>query len=282
MNAMQPLEPLYTADLFLPLHQELVSLLRGLAPTAWDRPTLAGAWRVRDVAAHLLDGDLRKLSAYRDGHAIPMPRGAPKTFEELTAALNRLNADWVRAARRMSTRVLVELIEVTGPAVAALMASLPPHEPALFAVNWAGEDQSENWLDIGREYTERWHHQMQIREAVGAPGLVDRRWLFPLLEISARALPRAYAPVTAREGASVVLDVTGEAGGAWCVVRGKGAWEARRGGPQQPDARVRLDADAAWRLYFNALPLPEARRRATVEGDADLAAPMFAARAVMV
>ena len=59
---MEPLSPVYTADLFAPLGAELVSLLRGLGESDWTRPTLAGAWRVRDVAAHLLDGDLRKLS----------------------------------------------------------------------------------------------------------------------------------------------------------------------------------------------------------------------------
>ncbi|NOT45466.1 MAG: hypothetical protein HOP14_12765 [Acidobacteria bacterium] len=69
---LQPLAPTYTADLLAPLHDELVQLLRGLPPEAWDRPTVAGAWRVRDVVAHLLDGQLRTLSALRDGH-LPAP-----------------------------------------------------------------------------------------------------------------------------------------------------------------------------------------------------------------
>jgi hypothetical protein len=53
------LAPTYTALLFAPPHAELLALLRGLAPAQWDAPTVAGAWRVPDVAAHLLDGDLR-------------------------------------------------------------------------------------------------------------------------------------------------------------------------------------------------------------------------------
>ena len=63
---MEPLPPLYTAPLFAPLHAELLSLLRALTPEDWERPTLARAWRVKDVAAHLLDTQLRKLSAQRD------------------------------------------------------------------------------------------------------------------------------------------------------------------------------------------------------------------------
>jgi len=52
---MRPLEPLYTAHLFPPLHAELIALLRSLTPEDWERPTVAGSWRVRDVVAHLLD-----------------------------------------------------------------------------------------------------------------------------------------------------------------------------------------------------------------------------------
>ena len=67
---MEPLAPIYTAELFRPLHRELIALLRGLDSDRWVAPTIAGSWRVRDVAAHLLDGDLRKLSGGRDGHRL--------------------------------------------------------------------------------------------------------------------------------------------------------------------------------------------------------------------
>jgi len=42
-------------------------LLRGLSPADWNAPKLAGAWTVKDVAAHLLDGNLRTLAMLRDG-----------------------------------------------------------------------------------------------------------------------------------------------------------------------------------------------------------------------
>lgn len=198
-RSLEPLTPVYTADLFPPLHQELLALLRGLAPADWERPTVAGSWRLRDVAAHLLDVDLRKLSIQRDGHLVP-PEEPIGGYGDLVRFLNRLNADWVAASRRLSPRVLVDLLATTGPAVSEVVAALPPHEPATFSVSWAGESRSENWFDVGREYTERWHHQMQIRDAVGAPLLLERRWLHPLLDLSVRALPRAYESVAADPG----------------------------------------------------------------------------------
>src|SRR5687767_9501737 len=186
------IEPLYTTDLFAPLYRELIVLLRGLEPADWERPTVAGAWRVRDVVAHLLDGALRKVSVYRDGHALAPDRQI-HSYGDLVGFINDLNAGGVSYSRRLSPRLLTDLLEMTGRWMAELVESLDPHAPALFSVAWAGESQSENWMDTGREYTEVWHHQMQIRDAVNAPGLLEGRWLYPLLDFSVRALPHAYA-----------------------------------------------------------------------------------------
>jgi hypothetical protein len=233
------------------------------------------------VAAHLLDVDLRKLSVHRDGHS-PAPTEPIEGYQDLVRFLNGLNAQWVGAARRMSPRVLVELLSFTGPMVAELVAALPPHEPSLHSVSWAGEDESQNWLDIGRDYTERWHHQMQIRDAVGAPGLLERRWLFPLLDLSLRALPRAYGGFDAPDGTSLVILLSGEDGDAWSLVREAGRWQLGRGSVPGAAATITLDPDSAWRLLYNALPDDAARRAVRIDGDAALAEPLFATRSVMM
>jgi hypothetical protein len=46
--------------------EKLIELLRSLSPSEWDGQTVAPRWKVRDVAAHLLDTVLRKLSLVRD------------------------------------------------------------------------------------------------------------------------------------------------------------------------------------------------------------------------
>jgi len=270
-----------TAHLFAPLHAELMGLLRGLEPGDWERPTIAGAWRVRDVAAHLLDTSLRRLSAQRDGHR-PASETPIESYRDLVAFLNRLNADWVQIARRFSPRVLADLLEVSGPAVAKLVSSLPPHDKAIISVAWAGEDTSENWFDVGREYTEWWHHQAQIRAAVGAPALASRRFLHPVIELSLYALRVALAGTDVADGGAVVIRVEGEAGGAWSLVKSGPEWVLFRGGAASPVLTVRMDADAAWRLFFNALPAEEARTRISFEGNEDLANRVLGARGVMV
>jgi uncharacterized protein (TIGR03083 family) len=278
---MDRLRPTLTAHLFPPLHRELVSLLRGLAPEDWQRPTSAGAWLVHDVAAHILEGDLRRLSIGRDGHRL-IPDRSIADYADLVGWLNALNADWTRVARRFSPAILIDLMDVTGPKVSAFFAGLAADAPALFAVGWAGEEVSQNWFDIGRDYTERWHHQMQIRDAVGVPGLTSREWLQPILELGIRALPRAYASTASASGTVVAFEITGDAGGVWSLVREASEWALVEGQPGAPAAWIRLDADSAWRLLFNSMPSQTARDRAVIGGESALSAPYFSARALMV
>ena len=244
-----------TRYLFAPLHAELMSLLRGLSADDWERPTLARAWRVRDVAAHLLDTQLRRLSGHRDGHR----RDGLENPSHIVDYINHLNATWVDAARRFSPRVIVDLLEVSGPALAAFFESLPLDGRAFFPVSWAGESESQNWMDIGREYTEWWHHQMQIRDAAGAPLLLDAEWFAPLLELSVRAI-RPSAPVL------LVVDDHRFALGP------EGA----------PVVTVRTDADSAWRMLYNALSAEEIAARVRVEGDGAAARAVTGARSVIV
>jgi uncharacterized protein (TIGR03083 family) len=279
---LEPIGIIPTAHLFPGLHRELMALLRGLTADEWFRPTLARGWLVRDVAAHLLDGDVRRLSFQRDCHPIPQPDRPVTGFPDLVQLFNKLNADWIRAARRVSPGVLMDLMEVTGPQVAGLFATLDPRGPAFFPVAWAGESSSENWFDIGRDYTERWHHQAQIREAVGAPLLDGPEWLRPVFELSMNAFRRALEDVHAAPGTALVFLVSGAAGGTWSVVRSADAWSVFRGAATPAAVRAECDADTAWRLFFNALAEGEARRRVAADGDARLIEKVWSVRGVMV
>jgi uncharacterized protein (TIGR03083 family) len=276
------LPPTDTRRFFRPVARELVTLLRGLPADAWNRPTIAGSWRVRDVAAHLLDVTLRRLSFHRDAHPPPAPATPPRTERELTAFISRLNAQWVDAAARISPRVLVDLHETAGAALADFAESFPDDGPALFPVSWAGEASSAGWFDLGREFTEQWHHQAQIRDAVGAPPLADPAWLHAVLLIALRGLPHAYRDADARPGRAVTIAIAGDAGGEWTLRRGERAWTLLAGRDDDAAAHVSMSDDTAWRLLFNALPPDAARARVTATGDASLSAPLLRARSVIV
>ena len=277
---LAPMAPVFLVDLFPGLHAELMTLLRGLKPSDWNRPTACALWSVKDIAAHLLDGNVRRLSFGRDG-LTATPDVPISSYTDLVGYLNRLNAEWTAAARRLSPRVLIELLDFTSGPVHAFFRSLDPHAPARFAVAWAGEAASPNWFDIGREYTERWLHQQQIREAVGAEGLTARRWLQPTLDIFVRALPFTYQSVKAPVGRSVRIAIEGEAGGVWTLVRGAEGWRIFAGWEAGPAAAVSLDQDAAWKLFSKGLDQESARRSIRIEGDRNLGEPVLGTLAVM-
>jgi uncharacterized protein (TIGR03083 family) len=271
-----------TRALFRPVSSELVALLRGLPAEAWERPTIAGSWVVRDVLAHLVDLMFRRLSFHRD-RMTPPPPSRPITNErDFVEFINGLNRDFVDATRRFSPQVLTDLFDKASADLADFFEQLPLEAPALFPVSWAGEQTSEGWFDIGREFTELWHHQAQIRLAVAAPALAAPRYLRATLEIAVRGLPYAYRGVQAPDRTSIVVAIHGPAGGMWTLVREADRWEILSGCPEKPDAAVRISDQNAWRLLFNALPHAHAAAVVEVEGNASLVQPMLSARSVIV
>ena len=280
--SLESLRPVDTRGMFRPVSGSLVALLRSLPPDDWLQPTVAGTWRVRDVVAHLLDTTLRRLSFHRDAMTPPPPQGPINSDRDFVAFINGLNARWVDAARRLSPRVLTDLYEHASVEAADWFEAQALDAPALFPVSWAGEQASANWFDIGREFTELWHHQQQIRMAVRAGALPDPRHLHAVIDIAARGLPHAYRNVVAEPGQTVVFDVTGPAGGQWTLVRHDDRWTLAEGEPASETARVRLGEDAAWKLLFNALPDKDVVGAVAVSGRVELASALLRARSVIV
>jgi uncharacterized protein (TIGR03083 family) len=266
---MKPVEPILTVELFPPLSRELLGLLKGLSPAGWASPTACGDWSVKDVAAHLLGSNLGRLSS-RDVSL--KPSGEPViSFDELVSIIDRENALWVQAARRISPAILMEFLDLTDGRLYEYFKSLKPGAPARIAVSWAGDSSSPNWFDIAREYTEKWLHQQHIREAIGRPLLTERQWLFPVLDTFLRALPHHYRNVEAPEGTSIAIQVTGEAGGEWTLVKQGADWHLFAGHDPGATARIVLDQDLAWRLFTKGINVEDAGRQVKLEGDPALA-----------
>ena len=270
--------PILVLDRFAELRARLLELLRSLSPEDWDQRTAAPLWTVRDVAAHLLGGDIGMLSRRRDGYT---PPGNPiRSHQDLVDLINHLNDTWVKATRRMSGTVLCDLLAHTGPLVEAYFASLDPFAPGE-PVSWAGPDPAPVWLDLAREFTERWHHQQQIRDATGRPPLYEPRFFAPVLDAFVRAVPNTFREVPAAEGTTVKLEVIGASGGSWFLRRGSGGWELFVEAGAPPTAEVALPEDAAWRLFTKGLSGTEAARRAMMRGDDALAANVFSTIAII-
>ena len=210
---MRQAPPIIVVHLFPELLDALLRLLGGLSAREWMRPTACPGWCVKDVALHLLGVEVGYLARRRDGHALAV---ASSSWEELVTWINDANAAWVQAARRLSPRLLIDLLQCTGLHMCEFVRSLDPYAMG-DAVSWIGPEPAPVWLDLAREYTEHWHHQQQIRDAVGQPGLKQPRYFVPVLAAFVRALPRAFRATRAAAGTTVTLTITGESGGQWSV-----------------------------------------------------------------
>ena len=264
---MKNLQPVLTGHLFGEVRRELVSLLKGLRCEEWTLPTAATKWNVKDVALHILGGDLGNLSRRRDGFSLPADLAS---YEKLVAFINEINALWVAAGERMSARLLIDLTEHVGKQADEYFAGLDPYAMGA-AVSWAGDGPMPVWFDVAREYTERWHHQQQIRDATGRPGLYERRLFEPVLDTFVRGLPHTFRDVQATSGIVVQLNVTGALQKTWTLVRDDGSWKLFDGADQRKDAAVALAAEDAWKIFTRGIRGGEAERRAELSGDRRLA-----------
>jgi uncharacterized protein (TIGR03083 family) len=275
---MRPADPVDVRDRFEPERSALLDVLEGLTPREWDAATVCPGWTVKDLAAHLVGDDMGIVARWRDDHV----GGSivTESWDELVAEINRRNEAWVDAMRRLSPRLLIELLGwAAEPALAAFKGR--DRDELAGPVSWAGPDPAPGWLHVAREYTERWHHQQQIREAVGQPLLDDPAFLRPVLATFARSLPRAYRDTAAPTETQIGVDFSGPAGSRWAVVRQEDRWTLLEGPADDPVAVIRIDQDAAWRLFTRGLARDAAAAAVSVEGDPSWRNPFLGALAIL-
>jgi len=262
-------DPILCAPLLRKVDEKLIELLRSLTPGEWELQTIAPQWKVRDVAAHLLDTALRKLSMVRDScfvEAVDI-----RSPQDLIALVNRLNREGVTVYRRLSPRVLIDMMQLACEQSAVFHESLDPFAPAAFAVSWAGEDKSLNWFDTARELTERWHHQQQIRFATDRPGIMTPELYHPVLDCFMRGLPHVCRDVDSPVGTTLLFEISGECGGRWILSRTSTDWRFIPQPAKTFASRVTFPQELAWRLVTKGIDRDSARAQIHVEGDQGLA-----------
>ena len=261
--------------LFPELYSELIELLQNLSIDEWNYPTSSSKWNVKDIVAHLIDTDLRRISFQRD-HLIPLAYDRQiEINKQLVEYLNHLNNSWVEVSKRLSPGVLIDLLSYIKIEIPKMLNALDISAEALFPVLWAGEEKSKCWFDIAREYTEKWYHQQQIREAVGKPFLSDEKWMHPLIDTLVRSLPYFYMNKFPYKTNSIVqLIVNDISNGKW-ILKKNNAWELFVGETSDYSSKVVMNADTAWRLFSKHIPKEDAIKRITIEGDIELGQAMF-------
>jgi hypothetical protein len=204
------------------------------------------------------------------------------SYQELVAYLNELNATWVNAMKRVSPQLLIQQLESTGKQYIQYLNTLKPFEQAKYSVAWAGEETSLNWFDIAREYTEKWHHQQQIRDAVGIPGLITKELFYPCIDTFMYALSHSYRNIDATEDTVIKITVSSNIGGDWYLQKAADNWQLLK---QQPSntihSEVIIDPDTTWKFLTKAITPQAAMVKSTVMGNTQLGNTVFSTIAVM-
>jgi uncharacterized protein (TIGR03083 family) len=231
--------------------ERFVALLETLDPDDWEKPTACTGWSVRDILAHQAGG-YESGTGYRAMFRQLSSR--PKAGQLIEDAVNaRQLAD--RAGR--SPAELMEELRQVGPLGSrkwayefrlAKLFSLPHPVPGWLSLRhlmWVihSRDTWMHRLDIcratGRHFEQTADHDGRIAELV-------------ILDVGKQLSQKLG-------GSGMVLNLSGTAGGAWQV------------GRAEPAAEVQMDA-----LDFNILAsgrysYEEARSRAFIDGDVNLA-----------
>jgi hypothetical protein len=192
--------------------------------------------------------------------------------------LDEFNQLWVDAARRISPDVLTELIDLAGRRFEEHVAGLDP-DAIGGPVEWATQDApAPVWLDIAREYMERYVHQDQIRRACQRPPL-GKRFAGPVLATAVHALPLALADVDRPPGTIVAfIAADGDNEAAWYLTRTQHEWELGRAVPAEPaDCEVRTTTAGAIQSFVRDPAAPAF----TWRGDPELARAVSQAKAVL-
>ena len=278
---MKQLEAIFTIDLMSKIDKKLIELLKTISDEDWSRETVAPKWKVKDIAVHLLDGNIRTLSMLRDNYFNESTKNF-NSYEDLVNYLNILNADWVNAMKRVSPIVLTELLEITGKQYCAYLESLNPFDKATFSVAWAGEKVSENWFHIAREYTEKWHHQQQIRLAIGRDKeLLTDEFYFPYLDTSMRALPYHYRTIQGNYGDIIKFVIYGKSDKEWFLKWIGNGWKLVADSEENETCEVKIKDAIAWRALTKGIDKKEAIEKSIIKGNLELGSRFFELIAVM-
>ena len=274
-----PAEPPWDfASLFLVERARLSELLASLNPADWDRPSPCPGWTVLGLCGHLVGDDLGFLARHRDGHfGTPGPGDASES--EFIAWLDGLQDEWVRAARRLSPRIVTDLLEWAGPQVAETVRGEDPRARTA-GVSWAGTEPVPAWLNHVRELSEYWIHRQQLLQAVGRPSDPRADLAWPVLDGLRWAYPFRLGQAVAQPGDSVTISVTGPVTVTWHLVAAPAGWEYRDAQGTRVVATLGMTTEQAWRLLTNNLPAPD-RSSITAAGDETVLGILLRTRAII-
>jgi uncharacterized protein (TIGR03083 family) len=239
------------ANLFALERSRLLELLATIGESDWHKPSPCPEWNVLGLCCHLLGDDLSALARFRDQHHGTIP---PEGLNEVGYIewIDALQIEWVRATRRLSPELVVELLTWTAPQLIDLLTGQDPRSRTGH-VSWAGQEPVPLWLHQVRELSEYWIHRQQLLQALGRPSDLRPELIEPILNGLRWAYPHRLNHVPAQSGDTVCIEISGSVQAVWHIVSNATEWNFRPEPGKRSMARMTLNTEQAWRLLTNNL-----------------------------
>ena len=278
-DSAPPAEPPHGyAALFSVERDRLNDLLACLQATDWQRPSPCPGWSILGLCGHLLGGDLGLLARHRDGHYGTIPP-AGGTEGEFVAWLDEMQAEWVSASRRLSPRLVTDLLRWSGPQVAATFLLEDPRARTA-SVSWAGPSPVPAWLDQARELSEYWIHRQQLLQGLGRSSDLRADLAGPVLDGLRWAYPYRLAQTPSQPGDTATLAITGPVTKTWHLVAAGTGWRFEDQPGTRTAASLAMSTEDAWRLLTNNLPAGR-RSELAASGDSAIIDTLLLTRAII-
>lgn len=209
--------------------QRFLSVLESLEGADWQQPTACTLWRVKDIAAHEA-GSLRGNTSFREFLKMQSKEVTGPYREQGMSMLDAMNQAMVDSRAHRSPEDLIAEIRDVGPRAVAWRAGLPA---LVRAIRLPMEDLG-GWQPIGylmdTIYSrDMWMHRIDICRATGRAFMQTANHDGRIAALIVRDFSTRFLPDLG--GKSIVLDLTGEAGGTWLV-----------GESHVPTGALRMDA----------------------------------------
>jgi len=93
----------------------------------------------------------------------------------------------------------------------------------------------------------------------------------PVLDTFLRGLPYTYRNVAASVYTALMVEISGDCGGQWCLLRPHDRWSFTSELPSAIVSHVIIPQSIAWRLFTKGIHRESARAKVTIIGDIALA-----------
>ncbi len=248
-------------DLMERVWRSIDSLCSPLTEAQWKTPTDCPGWSVQDQVSHLVGAESNILGN-------PMPDHTPKETGHVKNDVGQSNEVVVDYRRSWpGLKVLEEFRDLTGRRL-ELLRNMTDEEFAAETQTPIGPGTVAEFVRI--RIFDAWVHEQDMRRALNMPGELEGPVAAHAVGRVARAMPFVVArKAQAKDGVTVVFDITGPAGRLVPVGVEGGRGSELDSEPSSPAIKVTFDVETFACLGCGRLDPNQALRsgRVTIAGD---------------